>query len=165
MNKRKINNVQEITLQIQEALSQSEDAKYYHKLDLVMLTVNGMSPREVASLYNESPTTVSYWTKKVVESGVESLRDGKHIGRPPKLNSGQLEEIERILQNPPTDLGYDMPAWDGILLSQHILVTYKTRISVRQCQRILRKLGFTMQRPQLLPSGGDDEQRQAYKKT
>ena len=55
MNKRKINNAREITLQIQEALSQSEDAKYFHKLDLVLLTVNGMSSKEVASLYNESP--------------------------------------------------------------------------------------------------------------
>ena len=165
MNKRKINNAREITLQIQEALSQSEDAKYFHKLDLVLLTVNGMSSKEVASLYNEFPTTVSYWTKKAVESGVESLRGGKHTGRPSKLNSEQLVEIEGILRNPPTDLGYDMPAWDGILLSQHILVTYKTKISVRQCQRILRKLGFTLQRPQMLPSGGDDEQRQEYKKT
>ncbi|MCH5345198.1 MAG: helix-turn-helix domain-containing protein [Acetatifactor sp.] len=64
-------------MQIQEALSRSEKAKHFHKLDSVLLTVKGMPSKEVASLYNESPTTVSYWIKKVVESGVESLREGK----------------------------------------------------------------------------------------
>lgn len=130
-----------------------------------MLTVNGMPVKDVASLCNESPTTVSYWIRKVVKFGVESLKSGKHTGRPSKLNDDELREIETLLQKPPTDLGYDMSAWDGILLSQHILVTYKIKLSVRQCQRIMRLLGFSLQRPQIIPAGGDEVQRADYKKT
>ena len=80
MNRRKIANKDSIILAIQNALSVSEEAKYYHRLDLVMLAVNGMPVKEIASLYNESPTTISYWTKKVVENGVESLKSGSHPG-------------------------------------------------------------------------------------
>lgn len=47
----------------QKCFNHSEEARYYHRLDLVMLAVSGMPVKEIAKSYNESPTTISYWTK------------------------------------------------------------------------------------------------------
>lgn len=164
MNRRKIDNKEAIILAIQNALNESEEAKYYHRLDLVLLAVNGMPVKEIASLYNESPTTISYWTKKVVEQGVESLKSGTHPGRTPRISEELLVQIDLDLQQSPTEFGYDVNLWDGKVLSKHLSDRYSITIQVRQCQRILRKLGYTLQRPQMKPSGGNPELQEDFKK-
>ncbi len=164
MNKRKILNKDDIILSIQNALSENKDAKYYHRLDLVMLAVNGMPVKEIADLFNESPTTISYWTKKVIEQGVESLRSGEHTGRKPRLSVEQLNQLDEDLYNPPTDYGYEYNIWDGLVLSKHLADHYGADIKVRQCQRIIRKLGYTLQRPQTKPSGSNPEAQEEFKK-
>ena len=164
MNKRRILNKDDIVLSIQNALSENEEAKYYHRLDLVMLAVNGMTVKEIADLFNESPTTISYWTKKVVKQGVESLRSGEHTGRKPRLSVEQLKQLDEDLQKPPADYGYEYNIWDGLVLNKHLADHYGTDIKVRQCQRIMRKLGYTLQRPQTKPSGSNPEAQEEFKK-
>lgn len=129
-----------------------------------MLAINGMPVKEIASLYNESPTTISYWTKKVVEHGVESLKSGEHSGRKPRLSAEQLHLLDKDLQKSPTDFGYELSLWDGLVLSIHLLDHYDVNIQVRQCQRIMRKLGYTLQRPQTKPSGSDSVAQEEFKK-
>jgi transposase len=152
MNYRKIANKDSIILAIQNALSSSKEAKYYHRLDLVMLAVNGMPVKQIASLYNESPTTISYWTKKVIEQGVESLKEGN------------LKQLDIDMQKPPSDFGYDLNLWDGLLVSKHLSEHYNVDIKVRQCQRIIRQLGYTLQRPQTKPYGSTPEAQEEFKK-
>ncbi len=164
MNYRKIPNKDSIILSIQNALHASEEAKYYHRLDLVILAVNGMPIKEIAALYNESPTTISYWTKKVVEKGVDSLKSGKHTGRTPRLSTEQLLQLDEDLQRSPSDFGYDMNSWDGPVLSKHLSDHYALDIKVRQCQRILKKLDYTLQRPQTKPYGSNPETQEEFKK-
>ena len=163
MNYRKIPDKDSIILAIQNALS-NEEAKYYHHLDLVMLAVNGMPVKEIAALYNESPTTISYWTKKVVEQGVDSLKSGEHTGRKPRLSVDQLRQLDEDLQRAPSDFGYDLNLWDGLVLSGHLSDHYAVDIQVRQCQRIMRQLGYTLQRPQTKPYGSNPEAQEEFKK-
>ena len=162
MNKRVIENKDNIILAIQNAINTNEEAKYYHRLDLVMLAVNGMPVKEIATLFNESPTTISYWTKKVVEQGVESLKSGKHPGRNSRLSDEMLAQVDLDLQKSPTEFGYDLNLWDGLVLSKHLSDHYSIGIQVRQCQRILRQLGYTLQRPQTKPSGSSPELQEAF---
>lgn len=164
MNYRKIPNKDSIILFIQNALNASEEAKYYHRLDLVMLSVNGMPIRKIAALYNESPTTINYWTKKVVEQGVDSLKSGEHTGRKPKLTDDQLRQLDENLHRTPSDFGYDINLWDGLVLSRHLSDHYAVDMQVRQCQRIMRKLSYTLQRPQTKPYGSKPEAQEEFKK-
>ena len=43
---------------------------------------------------------------------------------------------------------------------------YEVELSVRQCQRLLRSLGFSLVRPQTFPSKGEEneQERTEYKK-
>ena len=165
MNKQKIPNKNEIIIAIQNAHSENGDIKYHHRLDLVMLSINGMPVKEISSLYKESITTIHNWTKKVIEQGVESLRTGKHTGRKPRLSAEQLEQIDNDLQKHPTDFGYELNQWDGLVLSRHIADHYDVSLQVRQCQRIMKQLGYTLQRPQTKPSGSNPEAQKEFKKT
>lgn len=164
MNHRKIPNKSIVIIDIKNALNDSKEAKYCHRLDLVLLAINGMSIKEIAMLYNESITTINSWVKKTVEQGVESLKLGKHTGRTPRLSPEQFEQLDKDLQKSPYDFGYSLNLWDGLILSRHLSEHYFVNIQVRQCQRIIRKLGYTLQRPQTKPYGSNPEKQEEFKK-
>lgn len=164
MKVRKIENRDAIILDIQNALSSCEEAKFYHRLDLVLLAINGMPLKEIAVLYNEPVKTISTWVKKTIEAGVDSLKTGKHTGRPSKLSAEQLKALDGDLQKSPETFGYELNNWDGIVLSKHLQQHYGIALQVRQCQRIMHQLGYTLQRPQTKPHGGDPEKQAAFKK-
>ena len=164
MKKRKIENKDAIIFDIRNALSSCEDAKFYHRLDLVMLAINGIPIKEIETLYNEPAKTISTWAKNVIESGVDSLKSGNHPGRPSRLTDEQIKHLDADLQNSPEDFGYDFNNWDGIVLSRHLHDHYGISLQVRQCQRIMRQLGYTLQRPQTKPYGGNPAEQAEFKK-
>lgn len=147
MKVRKTDNKDAIIFDIRSALSSCEDAKFYHRLDLVMLAINGMPIKEIGCLYNEPAKTISTWTKKVAESGVDSLKSASHPGRPSSLTEIQIKQLDTDLQKSPEDFGYDLYNWDGLVLSRHLKDHYNVSLKVRQCQRIMHQLGYTLQRP------------------
>lgn len=164
MRVRKIDNKEAIIFDIQNALSSCEDAKFYHRLDLVMLAISGVSIKEIGILYNEPVKTISTWTKKVIESGVDSLRSSNHSGRPSRLTEVQMKQLDTDLQKSPEDFGYDFNNWDGLVLSKHLKDHYNVSLQVRQCQRIMHRLGYTLQRPQTKPYGSDPIKQAEFKK-
>ena len=107
---------------------------------------------------------VTGWVKTADEQGFEALRLQQRAGRPSKLTSDQLKEIDQDLQKDPKTLGFKV--WDGPTLSSYIKSKYEVDISVRQCQRLFRNLGYSRIRPQPYPSKGyeDTEEREAFKK-
>ncbi len=119
-----------------------------------MLAIKGMPVKEIASLYGESPSTINYWTKKLVEQGVESLKSGKHTGRKPRLSEKQLHQLAEELRKSPMVFGYKHDTWNGLVLSRHLADHYAVTLRIRQCQRILRQLGYNLQRPQTTPCAG-----------
>jgi len=50
-------------------------------------------------------------------------------------------------------------------LSHHLQEHYAISLSVRQCQRLFHKLGFTLQRPRRQARESDPLQQGAFKKT
>ena len=97
--------------------------------------------------------------------GFEALRPQQRSGRPSKLSEQQRKEIDAVIQTDPR--GHDLKVWDGPSLSVYIKSQYDVDISIRQCQRLFRKLGYSRIRPQPYPSkvNEDTEERNAFKKT
>lgn len=79
--------------------------------------------------------------------GLKGLWDKEHPGRPTKLSESEREKLQNEIQRSPRELGYDQNLWDGPLLSHHLKEHYRVNLSVRQCQRIFHRLGFTLQWP------------------
>ncbi|MBI4307221.1 MAG: winged helix-turn-helix domain-containing protein, partial [Chloroflexi bacterium] len=63
------------------------------------------------------------------------------------------------------DLGYDQNLWDGVRLSHHLEERYAVSLSVRQCQRLFHKRGFSLQRPRRQAHEADPVPQEAFKKT
>lgn len=142
------------------------DAEYRHKVEMVNLVLSGLTPSYLSAYCGHSKRTITLWVKIADEQGFEALKPRKPTGRPPKLTKGQMREIRTTLEeDDPEKYGHNV--WDGPSLSARIEAAYAVKLSIRQCQRLFHKLGFSLVRPQTFPSKGEhnETERTEYKKT
>lgn len=150
---------------IQDEISRSPEARYFHRLHVLLYVLSGASAYQAAHLYRLSPRTVEYWVKRLISSGLAGLREGNRPGRPRRLSASDLEALRREIRRSPRELGYDQNFWDGVLLRRHLDQRYSVSLGVRQCQRLFHQLGFTLQRPRRKAREADPVRQEAFKKT
>lgn len=145
-------------------MSSSDEAVYLFRVFAVNMVLAGTPASQVGASAGYTKAAVTGWVKTVDEKGFEALRPQQHPGRPSKLTEVQLKEIDAAIQKDPKEYGFKV--WDGPSLSTHIKKKYAIDISVRQCQRLFRNLGYSHIRPQPYPSKGyeDTDERVAFKK-
>jgi len=163
--KLKIKDVEGIKKSVREYFSSNIDARFAHRMDLILLLCNGHSIKEVSELYEVNRATIHRWVHKLNDKGIEGLLEGHRVGRPRVLSRERFVELRGDLMKLPTYFGYGQGRWDGKLLSHHLNVKYGVLLKVRRCQMLFHELGFSLQRPRKMPKGGDSEKREAFKKT
>ena len=148
----------------QEILSSSDISKYYFKVFAVHMVLAGQKAAVIGKLSGFSKMSVSSWGKTADERGLEALRGKRRPGRPPRLTDAQRQDIDKALRSDPRAYGFKV--WDGPSLSSYIKEAHGVRMGVRQCQRLMHALGFSLVRPQPYPSKGheDTEARKEFKK-
>jgi len=149
---------------IQDEISRTLEGRYFHRLHVVLHALQGASSYEAARLYGHSPRSVQYWIHRLISYGLRGLWDRKRPGRPSKLSESERQKLRNEIRRSPRELGYDQNLWDGPLLSHHLKEHYRVNLSVRQCQRLFHKLGFTLQRPRLQAHEADSLKQEDFKK-
>jgi transposase len=81
------------------------------------------------------------------------------------LDEAQLEQVQRVLRDPPAAAGLVGNLWDGRTLSAYLDQRYGIALGVRQCQRLFRQFGFRLRKPRGLVAKADPELQEAHKKT
>ncbi len=107
----------------------------------------GLSQSEVARRVGAHRQSVSRWARELKQSGMRGLRKAGRTGRPAKLSAAQLRDLERALKGGPETLGYASGLWTAGRVRE--LIEYRTGVRYHEAHvwRILRKLGWTCQRP------------------
>jgi transposase len=162
--KLKIKDVEGVKKGVREYFSSNIDARFAHRLDLILLLCNGHSAKEVSELYGLNKATIHRWVHKLNDKGIEGLLERSKAGRPRDLPKEKFVELRGDLTKSPIDFGYKQGRWDGKLLSYHLKEKYGVLLKVRRCQMLFHELGFSLQRPRKMPKGGDPEKREAFKK-
>jgi transposase len=150
---------------IQDEISRTPEGRYFHRLHAVLHVLDGASSHDTARLYGDSPRAIEYWVHRLVTRGLAGLWEGDRLGRPSRLSPSDRDRLRNDIRRSPRELGYDQNLWDGLLLSHHLAKDYAISLSVRQCQRLFHRLGFTMQRPRRQAREADPLQQEAFKKT
>lgn len=150
---------------IQDEISHTREGRYFHRLDVLLYVLQGTSPYEAARIFGHSPRTIEYWLHRLLSKGLAGLWEGDRTGRPGRLSNQELQRLRGDIQRSPRELGYDQNLWDGVLLSHHIAKEYSISLSVRQCQRLFHRLGFSLQRPRRQAAEADTQLQDAFKKT
>lgn len=142
----------------------NEDARFVHRLDVILLICDNHNISKTSALYNINPSTIQRWIHRVNSEGVEGLRDRSGRGRCSRLREEDRCALKRDIEKSPSYFGYEQARWDGKLLSYHLKIRYGVELKVRQCQNLFKELGFSLQRPRKVPVGADADKREAFKK-
>lgn len=165
MNTLTISDASTVVLGLQDEIRRSADARYDHRLHGVLLVAQGMSCREVARILGDAPRTVENWVHRFERHGLAGLTDHERPGRPSRLTEGHMEQIARVLRDPPNAVGLTGNLWDGKTLAAYIKREFAVELGVRQAQRLFRHLGFRLRKPRPMIAHSDPEQQAAYKKS
>jgi len=150
---------------LQQEIQRSEESRYDHRLQGVLLVAHGVTCPEVAALLGDAPRSVEYWVHRFQQKGLAGLQEGEHAGRPRRLDEKQIEAINRALRGKPSDVGMRVNLWDGKTLSAWIGKEYGIQLGVRQCQRLFRRMDFRLRKPRPVLAKGDPARQKRHKKT
>lgn len=159
-----IRDAEDVVFAIQDEIRRNDEARYDHRLHALLLVAQGMSCRRVAQLLGDAPRTIAYWVNRFENEGFAGLIDADRPGRPCRLNSEQMAELEVVLRGEPREYGLQ-GLWDGKTLSAFIEKRWGIALGVRQCQRIFRRFGFRLRKPRSKMANADIDKQEEYKKT
>jgi transposase len=137
--------------QIEEYFDSTDEAKFAAKLQGVLLLLRDENNNcsVVARLIGKTPQTVAGWVRRLNRSkggNVAVLRDKKKTGRNMRLSKDQMKCIKDALKQPPAHFGIEATQWNGNTLSTYLEQKVGISLQVRQCQRILQRLGYANKR-------------------
>jgi len=109
-----------------------------HRLHSVTLFMQGLSVRETARIYGDSPRSVAYWIKRFKEDGVDGLDEEARSGRPSKLNPSQMKRLQNVL----IQLRKQSKPVNATVVSGYIREHCDVTLTIRQCERILKRIAM-----------------------
>jgi transposase len=107
----------------------------------------GVSQSEVARRMGVHRQSVIRWARQLAQSGRTGLRKAGRAGRKPRLSAAQLKQIEQALKRGPETLGYASGLWTAGRVRELIEHQCGVRYHEAHVWRILRRLGWSCQRP------------------
>jgi transposase len=163
-----IHEPKKIERQINALINNDTESKFIYRLCSLKMFLNDptASTEKLGKMMQASPRTIANWIHAINRSrDIEVLRDKEKPGRRTSLTDDQMLELQIVIQQHPSSVGLAANLWDGKTLSHYIKRKYGVWIQVRQCQRIFKKLGFTLKRGRTMVANGDPEKKKAFKKT
>jgi transposase len=121
------------------------------------------SAEKVAEIVLRSKPTIISWIKAFNESGIKGLARDSPPGKKYRLSEEQMEELKGDVLKNPRELGYEFSNWEGKSVAHHILKKFGVKLRVRATQKLLHKLGFSLQRPRYKLVKADPEAQKEFK--
>lgn len=151
--------------QLKVHLQATPEGKFYLRVNCVYQALTGRSKGEICRDYGMCRETLYVWINDFLDFGIDALVAIKQTGRQRVLTDEQCVKIDEVIAQSPLMFGYKQSIWEGKLLVDYIANEFKITVSVRTAQRLIKQLGYTLQRPRTMPAGSDEEQRNAFKQT
>jgi transposase len=123
-----------------------EELEHRRRRALALLA-EGLQPVEVAQRVGVDRRSVRRWNAAVRSGGAQALAAKPASGRPAKLARGQRARLERWLVRGAQAAGFAHDLWTCPRIAQLIVREFGVRYHVDHVGRLLRRLGWTPQRP------------------
>lgn len=122
----------------------------------------GLSQADVAHALKVSRQSVSRWYQQWQRGGMRSLRKSERAGRPPRLTQAQLRRVEKALLKGAVVNGYPTELWTLRRVAE--VIERVTGVAYHQGHvwRILRRLGWSRQKPARRSAERDEKRIEAW---
>ena len=139
------------------------------RIAAMLLLLEGWKSTQIAKLFGLTRWSVVKWVQRINVQGVEAVQEVQRSGRPPRLGREVQKALDEVLQKSPRSLGLKRNRWDGVVVTEYLERVHGVRLQVRQAQRWIRRLGFSLRQPIYryvqATEEGVKEFRQTLKKT
>lgn len=109
---------------------------------------DGWTALEVARKFRINERTARRWKTAYEERGREGLAARRATGRPPKLDLRQKEKLRRLLLKGARASGFSTDLWTCRRVADLIFRKFRVEYHVDHIGRLLRKMGFSPQKPE-----------------
>jgi len=117
------------------------------RLQAAALFAKGLTQAEVARRLGVSRTSTMHWYDAWKSKGKQGLQLAEHFGRPTKTTAADLARIEAALLKGPAAHGWTTEIWTLPRIAKLIEETVGVHYHPGHVWRILRDLGWSLQRP------------------
>ncbi len=117
------------------------------RIAAILLLLEGWKSTNIAKLFGLTRWSVVKWVQRINAQGVGGVQEMQRPGRPPRLGTEIQQALEGILQKNPRSLGLKRNRWDGIVVAEYLERVHGVHVQVRQAQRWIRRLGFSLRQP------------------
>jgi transposase len=117
------------------------------RIAAMILILEGWKSTQVAALFDVSRWSVVKWIQKANEQGMQGINEGQRPGRPSQLDEDIEKDLEKALSRDPREFGLKRNRWDGMIVVEYVERVHGVKIKVRQAQRWIRRLGFSLKVP------------------
>lgn len=122
-------------------------AKEYRAQLVVRLRSEGYKQRQIAQMAELCQSRVSEILKLHREKGESGLLIRSAPGAKPKLGAAQQEQFKALLRAEAKASGFPTDGWTLRRVAQVVEKNFGVRYSPEHIRRLLKKMGFTRQRP------------------
>ena len=117
------------------------------RIAALLLWLSGWKSPAISELFGGSRWAVCQWLGLANAQGLRSVQPRPAPGRKPRLSAAAQQQLDLALQASPENFGLPRTRWDGVLVVEYLRRFHHVELKVRQAQRYVRRLGFTLQMP------------------
>ena len=114
----------------------------------VELSQQGWQQSAIAQAFGLTQPWVSRTLKKYRLQGSDALLEGKRTGAPARLSTDQLSQLATELSKGAQSHGFDGAVWTRPRINEVIKKLFGVSYDPSQVGRILKKIGWSRQKPQ-----------------
>jgi len=117
------------------------------RIHAVLLNHQRHTSGEISQLLGAPRSKVSLWLGQYESHGWEALLEGHRSGRPKQLTSAQLSDLDGIIDSGPVAYGFSSGVWTSPMIGRVIEEEFQVRYHPGHVRKVLKALGFSVQRP------------------
>jgi transposase len=149
--------------ELEAALDEATGKRETKRLLVAIIYKRGPSAPMIAEWLDTREQTIYRWFDRLEEEPIrQAVQDRHRSGRPPKLDDDDRKQFQDAVHKPPTEAGYDQPAWTTALAQQFLDDEFGVAYSRRHVQRLLKDAGLTWQTPRPQPPTADEDERTEF---
>lgn len=128
----------------------------------IMLSIEKHSTGEIASLLKADRTAVYSWIKNWNMYREDGLLEGHRSGRPAGLAEEEKILLADIVENGPVAYGFNSGIWTSVMVRDVIEAEFGLTYHPGHVRKILKNIGFSIQRPTISLAGADKAKRNKW---
>lgn len=144
----------EETVKLEKLHRSLRDKRKADRVKAVIALSKGWSAAQVAEILLFDEKTSRHYFERYQQGGLPALLDDNYTGAEPKLDTHQISELDRYLQE------HILP--DAKSVISHIDKLYGVHYSVSGVTALLHRLGFSYKKPTHIPGKQDPVEQRAF---